>query len=168
MSANLNRAYETRTDQCGHAAGRRLHGDFAGAFAGAAVRDRCDLHDALAEPQSDRTLGHAGDLEIGRADGLHADPDRDDRPQFNGCDAGPAREQVQVISRPIGGGFGGKLVCEADAILAAHAARMLGEPVKVMMTRQQAYFLTCQPAERSEPHQAGDAAMACLLRRAWT
>lgn len=75
---------------------------------------------------------------------------------------GLPREQVQVISKFIGGGFGGKLVCEADAILAAHAARMLGEPVKVMMTRQQAYFLTCHRPETIQRIRLGAAADGTL------
>jgi xanthine dehydrogenase YagR molybdenum-binding subunit len=47
--------------------------------------------------------------------------------------------QVRVISPFIGGGFGSKLIPHADAILAALAARALGRPVKVALTRQQMF-----------------------------
>jgi xanthine dehydrogenase YagR molybdenum-binding subunit len=51
-------------------------------------------------------------------------------------------EKVRVICKFIGGAFGGKLVTEADAILAAHAARRLNRPVKVAMTRPQTFTNT--------------------------
>lgn len=51
-------------------------------------------------------------------------------------------EKVRVICKFVGGGFGGKLATEADAILAAHAARRLNRPVKVAMTRQQTFTNT--------------------------
>lgn len=50
--------------------------------------------------------------------------------------------QVRVVSRFIGGGFGGKLPVFADVILGALAARTLGRPVKTAMTRQQMFHLT--------------------------
>jgi xanthine dehydrogenase YagR molybdenum-binding subunit len=51
-------------------------------------------------------------------------------------------ESVRVVSRYIGGGFGGKLPVYGDAILAALASRELERPVKVAMTRQQMFHLT--------------------------
>jgi xanthine dehydrogenase YagR molybdenum-binding subunit len=46
-------------------------------------------------------------------------------------------EKVRIICKFVGGGFGGKLALEADAVLAALAARQLNRPVKVALTRQQ-------------------------------
>src|SRR5882762_4803078 len=46
-------------------------------------------------------------------------------------------ENVRLISPFIGGGFGGKLWVNADAILAAIASRQLKRPVKIALTRQQ-------------------------------
>jgi xanthine dehydrogenase YagR molybdenum-binding subunit len=51
-------------------------------------------------------------------------------------------ENVQLISPFIGGGFGGKLWVNADAILAAIAARQLKRPVKIALTRQQIFHVT--------------------------
>ncbi|MGQ0697711.1 MAG: molybdopterin cofactor-binding domain-containing protein [Panacagrimonas sp.] len=51
-------------------------------------------------------------------------------------------DKVRVIAKFIGGGFGGKLATECDAILAAHAARKLRRPVKLAMTRQQTFTNT--------------------------
>ena len=50
--------------------------------------------------------------------------------------------QVRVLSRYVGGGFGSKLVTYADAIVAAMAARQLGHPVKIALTRPQVFGQT--------------------------
>src|SRR4051794_13430819 len=49
---------------------------------------------------------------------------------------------VRLVSPFIGGGFGGKLWVNADAILAAIAARYLKRSVKVALTRQQTFHVT--------------------------
>lgn len=70
---------------------------------------------------------------------------------------GLPKSQVRVISKFIGGGFGGKLVAEADAVLAAQAARMLGRPVKVAMTRQQGFSMAShRPHSRQRVRFAAD------------
>ena len=52
------------------------------------------------------------------------------------------KEDVRVITRYIGGGFGSKLPYYFEATLAAIGARMLNRPVKVAMTRSQLFYLT--------------------------
>jgi xanthine dehydrogenase YagR molybdenum-binding subunit len=51
-------------------------------------------------------------------------------------------ENIRLVSPFVGGGFGGKLWVNADAILAAIAARQLKRPVKVALTRQQIFHVT--------------------------
>ena len=51
-------------------------------------------------------------------------------------------DKVRLISPYIGGGFGAKLWVNADAILAAIAARQLKRPVKTALTRQQVFHVT--------------------------
>jgi xanthine dehydrogenase YagR molybdenum-binding subunit len=51
-------------------------------------------------------------------------------------------ENVRIITRYIGGGFGNKLPYFVDATLAAIGARMLRRPVKVAMTRPQVFNTT--------------------------
>jgi xanthine dehydrogenase YagR molybdenum-binding subunit len=51
-------------------------------------------------------------------------------------------ENVRLVSPFIGGGFGGKLWVNADAILAAIASRQLQRPVKIALTRQQMFHVT--------------------------
>ncbi|MDB6001435.1 MAG: xanthine dehydrogenase family protein molybdopterin-binding subunit, partial [Rhizobacter sp.] len=48
-----------------------------------------------------------------------------------------APDKVRILCKFVGGGFGGKLATEADAVLVALAARELGRPVKTAFTRQQ-------------------------------
>jgi xanthine dehydrogenase YagR molybdenum-binding subunit len=52
---------------------------------------------------------------------------------------GLAKDKVRVISPYIGGGFGSKLYLYSDPILAAVAAKQLGRPVKVALTRPQIF-----------------------------
>jgi xanthine dehydrogenase YagR molybdenum-binding subunit len=52
------------------------------------------------------------------------------------------KEKIRLISRYIGGGFGAKLQVQADAVLAAIAAREIKRPVKLALTRQQVFPIT--------------------------
>jgi xanthine dehydrogenase YagR molybdenum-binding subunit len=51
-------------------------------------------------------------------------------------------EKVRLISRYVGGGFGSKLPVNAEVILAALAAKVIQQPVKVTLTRQQMFSNT--------------------------
>jgi xanthine dehydrogenase YagR molybdenum-binding subunit len=51
-------------------------------------------------------------------------------------------DNVRLVSHYIGGGFGGKLWVNADAILAAIAARQLKRPVKTALARHQVFHVT--------------------------
>ena len=52
------------------------------------------------------------------------------------------KENVRIVTRYVGGGFGSKLPYYVDATLAAIGARTLGRPVKVAMTRPQIFHTT--------------------------
>lgn len=54
---------------------------------------------------------------------------------------GIAPEKVRVLSAYIGGGFGSKLDVQPDAVLAALAAKATGQPVKLVLTRQQLFHV---------------------------
>ncbi|HEY4893660.1 MAG TPA: xanthine dehydrogenase family protein molybdopterin-binding subunit, partial [Reyranella sp.] len=51
-------------------------------------------------------------------------------------------DKVEVISEYVGGGFGGKLPVNADSILAALASSELARPVRIVLTRQQMFYVT--------------------------
>jgi xanthine dehydrogenase YagR molybdenum-binding subunit len=61
------------------------------------------------------------------------------------------KENVRIITRYVGGGFGSKLPYYVDATLAAIGARMLHRPVKVAMTRPQSFHATSHRSA-SEQH----------------
>ncbi|MDB4960424.1 MAG: Periplasmic aromatic aldehyde oxidoreductase, molybdenum binding subunit YagR [Myxococcales bacterium] len=54
---------------------------------------------------------------------------------------GLSLDNVRVVARFIGGGFGSKLAVHAETMLAVIAARQLRQPVKVVATRQQVFHL---------------------------
>jgi xanthine dehydrogenase YagR molybdenum-binding subunit len=56
-------------------------------------------------------------------------------------------EQARIVTRYIGGGFGGKLPIYGDVILAALASRELRRPVKITFTRQQMFHVTTHRSE---------------------
>src|SRR5216684_2294926 len=117
-------------------------GDFAGAFASAPVQidvtyttplqshAMMEPHATLAMWDGDKLILHTANqmLSQGRdsvARTLKMPP-----------------ENVRLVSPYIGGGFGGKLWVNADAILAAIASRQLKRPVKTALTRQQIFHVT--------------------------
>jgi xanthine dehydrogenase YagR molybdenum-binding subunit len=59
-------------------------------------------------------------------------------------------ENVRVVCKHVGGGFGAKVPIHADIVLAAIGARMTGRPVKIALTRQQMFANT---NHRTETHQ---------------
>ncbi|GAA0991446.1 xanthine dehydrogenase family protein molybdopterin-binding subunit [Acrocarpospora macrocephala] len=50
-------------------------------------------------------------------------------------------QDIRLISKYVGGGFGARVVVWSDALVAAAAARELGRPVKLVLTREQMFTL---------------------------
>jgi xanthine dehydrogenase YagR molybdenum-binding subunit len=71
--------------------------------------------------------------------------------------------KVRLVSRHVGGGFGSKLDVLADAVLAALAARELGRPVKIALTRQQVFHLAGHRSETVQRVRLGADAGGRLL-----
>lgn len=59
-------------------------------------------------------------------------------------------ENVRLISRFVGGGFGSKLGISEEAIAAALAAKELGRPVRVVMSRQQVFQCVMRRSETTQ------------------
>ncbi len=65
---------------------------------------------------------------------------------------------VQILAPYVGGGFGAKLGISPEAVAAAIAAREIGRPVKVAMSRQQVFEATMRRSEtRQRVRLAADA-----------
>ncbi|MBO4227232.1 xanthine dehydrogenase family protein molybdopterin-binding subunit [Bradyrhizobium neotropicale] len=114
-------------------------GDFDRAFAEAPVKldavyatpfeshNPMEPHAAIAEWDGDRLTVHTSaqtltNIQAGLANTLGISP-----------------QNVRIISPFIGGGFGSKLIVHAETVCAALAARVLGRPVRVALTRQQMF-----------------------------
>ncbi|MER8444730.1 xanthine dehydrogenase family protein molybdopterin-binding subunit [Mesorhizobium sp. M1066] len=73
------------------------------------------------------------------------------------------KDKVRVVCKFVGGGFGGKLATEADAVLSALAARELGRPVKTALTRPQTFVNVAHRTESIQRVRLGAARDGRLL-----
>ncbi|HEX3348447.1 MAG TPA: xanthine dehydrogenase family protein molybdopterin-binding subunit [Acetobacteraceae bacterium] len=139
LSDGIGRA---RVPEAGGAPADSSVGDFNQAFAAAPVRldvtyttplqshAMMEPHATLAVWDGDRLTLHTSNQMLNRGQAMVARTLR------------MPVENVRLVSPFIGGGFGSKLWVNADAILAAIAARQLGRPVKTALTRQQIFHVT--------------------------
>ena len=110
-------------------------GDFAGAFAAAAVQldatyTTPDHAHAMMEPHASIAAWDGDKLTLWTSNQM-IDWSRSDMATTLGL----PKENVRLLSPYIGGGFGGKLWVRADALMAALGARAAARPVKVALTR---------------------------------
>ena len=117
-------------------------GDFAGAFAAAPVQLDVTYttplqSQAMMEPHATLAIWDGDNLILHTSNQM-LNQGRDAVARTLGIPV----EKVRLISPYIGGGFGSKLWVNADAILAAIAARQLNRPVKTALTRQQVFHVT--------------------------
>jgi xanthine dehydrogenase YagR molybdenum-binding subunit len=117
-------------------------GDFAAAFAAAPTKIDVAYttpyqHSAPMEPHASMAVWDGPMLTVHTAAQLTTSPQEGLARTFN-----IPKENVRIITRYIGGGFGNKLPYFVDATLAAIGARMLRRPVKVAMTRPQLFHAT--------------------------
>ncbi|MEA1830860.1 xanthine dehydrogenase family protein molybdopterin-binding subunit [Methylobacterium durans] len=80
-------------------------------------------------------------------------------------------ENVRLVSKYIGGGFGAKLQPQADAVFAALAARVIGRPVKVALTRQQEFHGSTRRTDTIQRVRLGsDAAgrLSAIAHESWS
>ena len=117
-------------------------GDFDTAFANAPVKIDATYttpyqNQAPMEPHATMAVWDGPKLTVHTAAQLTASPQEGLARTFN-----IRKEDVRIITRYIGGGFGSKLPYYFEATLAAMGARMLERPVKVAMTRPQLFHMT--------------------------
>jgi xanthine dehydrogenase YagR molybdenum-binding subunit len=117
-------------------------GDFEAVFAAAPVRIDAHYttpyqHSAPMEPHASMAFWEGEMLTVCTAAQLTTSPREGLARTLN-----IPPENVRIITRYIGGGFGNKLPYFVDVTLAAIGARMLRRPVKVAMTRPQVFNIT--------------------------
>jgi xanthine dehydrogenase YagR molybdenum-binding subunit len=110
-------------------------GDFAGAFAAAAVQVDAsyttpDQSHAMMEPHATVAAWQGDALTVWTSNQMIAWGRRE-----LAATLGIPKDKVRLVSPFIGGGFGGKLFLRADALLAALGARAAKRPVKVALQR---------------------------------
>ncbi|MFC7555599.1 molybdopterin cofactor-binding domain-containing protein [Pseudoroseomonas wenyumeiae] len=110
-------------------------GDFDGAFADASVKldetyTTPDESHAMMEPHASTAAWEGEKLTVWTSSQMITWGKADIAKTL-----GLKPENVRMDSPYIGGGFGGKLFLRADAVLAALAAKAVGRPVKVALTR---------------------------------
>ncbi|MET0268850.1 MAG: aldehyde oxidoreductase molybdenum-binding subunit PaoC [Sphingomonas sp.] len=112
-------------------------GDFAGAFAGAAVKlDQTyttpDHSHAMMEPHASLAAWEGDKLTLWTSNQMIAWAVRDLSQTLM-----IPKENIHVLSPYVGGGFGAKLWVRSDAVMAALGARAVKRPVKVALARPQ-------------------------------
>jgi xanthine dehydrogenase YagR molybdenum-binding subunit len=130
-------------------------GDFAGAFASAPVQidvtyttplqshTMMEPHATLAMWDGDKLILHTSNQMLNQGQKVIATTMK------------MPVENVRLISPFIGGGFGGKLWVNADAILSAIASRQLKRPVKTALTRQQIFHVTTHRSDTIQRIRVG-------------
>ena len=82
-----------------------------------------------------------------------------------------APSKVRIVSRYIGGGFGGKLPIYGDVMLSAMASRQLKRPVKTALTRQQMFHFTTHRSETVQRLRLGataDGKLTAIGHETWS
>jgi xanthine dehydrogenase YagR molybdenum-binding subunit len=128
----VNPSFETDTER----------GDPDGALAAAevAVRETYEtpaFHNNPMEPHASIARWEGGELHVWDSSQGVA-PARDTLAKLFGLEP----RQVRVTSEHVGGGFGSKGTIRPNVVLAALAAKVVGRPVKLAVTRQQMFSLT--------------------------
>ena len=117
-------------------------GDFEAAFAAAPVKIEAVYttpyqNQAPMEPHATMAVWEGEMLTVHTSAQLTTSPQEGLARTFN-----IPKENVRIITRYVGGGFGSKLPFYVDATLAAIGARIVRRPVKVAMTRPQLFHMT--------------------------
>ncbi|MDB5893261.1 MAG: xanthine dehydrogenase, partial [Rhodoferax sp.] len=138
-------------------------GDFASAFEGAAVKvdatytTPCHIH-AQMEPHATLAYWKDGRVVIHCAAQL-----LESAQQAVANTLQIAPDKVRIVSRYIGGGFGGKLPVYGDVMLSAMASRELSRPVKTALTRQQMFHFTTHRSDTVQRLRLGATADGRLV-----
>ncbi len=81
------------------------------------------------------------------------------------------KDNIRIVSRFVGGGFGAKLTPHSDAVLAALAAKLVDRPVKLALTRQQIFHSTFHRSDTIQQIQLGatpDGKLVSVVHRSWS
>ena len=139
MSGN---AAAARTPEQSQSPADTSEGDFTGAFATAPVQldvtySTPDQSHAMMEPHATIATWDGGKLTVFTSNQMLVQGQKSLARTLK-----MQPEDIRVVSRYIGGGFGSKLWVNVDATLAALGSKACGRPVKIALTRQQIFSAT--------------------------
>ncbi len=81
------------------------------------------------------------------------------------------KDNIRIVSRYVGGGFGAKLTPHPDAMLAALASKVTDRPVKLALTRQQVFHSTFHRSDTIQRIRLGatpDGRLVSVAHRSWS
>ncbi|KQM88576.1 xanthine dehydrogenase [Sphingomonas sp. Leaf23] len=147
------------------------HGDFDRAFADAPVQVDAtyttpDHAHAMMEPYASIAAWDGDALTLWTANQMVEWAARDMAKILN-----MPKDKVRIVAHHVGGGFGGKLWVRADAVLAAIAARQIGRPVKVVLTRPQIFNNTTHRSSTIQRLRLGasaDGRLQAIAHESWS
>jgi xanthine dehydrogenase YagR molybdenum-binding subunit len=169
LAQNLAKS-ETPADQFGQKTDSVI-GDFEGAFAVSSVKvdarfttpfevhAQMEPHATVAGWKDGRVTIHCSSQLLKSAQNAVA----------NTLQISPTK--VRIVSRYIGGGFGGKLPIYGDVMLSAMAARQLNRPVKTALTRQQMFHFTTHRSNTLQRVRLGanaDGRLNAIAHETWS
>ncbi len=81
------------------------------------------------------------------------------------------KDNIRIVSRYVGGGFGAKLTPHPDAVLAALASKLTDWPVKLALTRQQVFHSTFHRSDTIQRIRLGatpDGRLVSVAHESWS
>jgi len=147
------------------------HGDFDRAFADAAVQVDAtyttpDHAHAMMEPYASIAAWAGDELTLWTANQMVDWAARDMAKILK-----MPKDKVRIVAHHVGRGFGGKLWVRADAVLSAIAARQVGRPVKVVLTRPQIFNNTTHRSSTIQRLRLGasaDGRLRAIAHESWS
>ena len=138
FAADLERAYAPKELLFGMPTDSAV-GNFDAGYGGAPVKVDCHYKTSycFSQPMETNTC-----VAVPRGDGLDLYMSTQIVDAARACVATTLKmdpQRIKILSPYVGGGFGSKLAIHSETILAAMAARRLGRPVKVALTRRQIF-----------------------------
>lgn len=138
FAADLERAYAPKELLFGMPTDSAV-GNFDAGYGGALIKVDCHYKTSycFSQPMETNTC-----VAVPRGDGLDLYMSTQIVDAARACVATTLKmdpQRIKIVSPYVGGGFGSKLAIHSETILAAMAARRLGRPVKVALTRRQIF-----------------------------
>ena len=169
LAANLGKAFEPKSR--GNTPADTSSGDAEAAYASAPVKVEVryttplQTH-AMMEPHATLAYWRRGQLILFTANQM---PNRGQAILASVLNM--PKDNIRIVSRYVGGGFGAKLTPHPDAVLAALASKVVDRPVKLALTRQQVFHSTFHRSDTIQRIRLGatpDGKLVSVAHQSWS